>query len=708
MRDPPGFKHHQSVRLLRLEASKEDGCPLCSMIWKAVSSKDSAAHLSENSEEHSRDESSEEHLSDDSPEEHLSNDSSEEHSTDKRLEEGMNDDDSIRLFLDPPGRAVPSDPHSETPPILLEEVHIFCGKAEDLDRMKWVVAPGNSPEVGKWTTRDEFDAEAWTGVEARLRFYGHNGIFTLNISLIYCNITQRSSGDPSVDLFRFKHTITDPASEEMFALINTWIQNCESSHGGCTAMTSRTTPLPSRVIDVGPADGSQNPYLLGVTNQHERQVKPLSKPLLGGTPSLSQRYVALSYCWGNESTLTTTQKNIRSMEKEIEMNSLPATIRDAVIITRKLGIRYLWVDALCILQGSDDASRSDWERESSKMADVYSGAYLTIAAALATSSHRGIFAERMCPRVPHVALPYSATCTPGVRGQVSLGFRVEKYNILHQPLYLRAWTLQERLLSRRVLIYATDQLVWECQSTVLTESGEQPGAIASTRLNADFNAIDWPTIIRDYCARHLTYENDKLPALSGLANAIYQRPGDQYLAGLWKGSFLQDLLWAHEHMFFENKTPRSRPKVYRAPSWSWASLNGNVYFPGLYLERTEYSTLLDYQVVASGENQFGQVTSGFIVLKGRAKQGCVNGDAIFELTSDVESEEVAPMWVDMGAATAFNPQNVWCLRILGDYGLVLTGLRGEKPNYRRIGMFVLNDKGEAWFSSSEDRTFTII
>jgi hypothetical protein len=161
-------------------------------------------------------------------------------------------------------------------------------------------------------------------------------------------------------------------------------------------------------------------------------------------------------------------------------------------------------------------------------------------------------------------------------------------------------------------------------------------------------------------------------------------------------------------MFFENKTPRSRPKAYRAPSWSWASLNGNVYFPGLYLERTKYSTLLDYQVVASGENRFGQVTSGFIALKGRAKQGCVNGDAIFELTSDAESDEVAPMWADMGAATAFNLQNVWCLRILGDYGLVLTGLRGEKPNYRRIGMFVLNDKGEAWFSSSEDRTFTII
>jgi hypothetical protein len=160
-----------------------------------------------------------------------------------------------------------------------------------------------------------------------------------------------------------------------------------------------------------------------------------------------EKYIALSYCWGKEPTLATTQENLYLMQSGISMNSLPNTICDAVVITRKLGVRYLWVDALCILQGTDETARGDWEIESPKMADIYSGAFLTIAAALAPNTHHGIFPtrQRLKLGLPYVTMPYIAACTPGITGHVSLGFEETRFDILKEPLYSCAWALQERL-----------------------------------------------------------------------------------------------------------------------------------------------------------------------------------------------------------------------------------------------------------------------
>jgi len=132
------------------------------------------------------------------------------------------------------------------------------------------------------------------------------------------------------------------------------------------------------------------------------------------------------------------------------------------------------------------------------MADIYSWAYLTIAAALSPNTRHGIFSkrQRLKPGLPNVTIPYSAACTPGITGHVSLGFEETRFDILKEPLYSRAWTLQERLLSSRVMGFASDQLAWECQSAILTESGEQLPVIGSTRLKSVVNAHDRHTIIR--------------------------------------------------------------------------------------------------------------------------------------------------------------------------------------------------------------------
>lgn len=138
---------------------------------------------------------------------------------------------------------------------------------------------------------------------------------------------------------------------------------------------------------MGPADGSQDPYLYVPSEDSGHY-----------TPKACQRYIALSYCWGSHlwaerSTPILTASSLETMKTAIRMTDLPQTIHDAVVITRRLGIRYLWVDALCILQGSDAKAKADWERESSRMATTYGNAFLTVAAASARSVHEGIFSD---------------------------------------------------------------------------------------------------------------------------------------------------------------------------------------------------------------------------------------------------------------------------------------------------------------------------
>jgi hypothetical protein len=116
-----------------------------------------------------------------------------------------------------------------------------------------------------------------------------------------------------------------------------------------------------------------------------------------GRPS---RYVALSYCWGKKEdldqapSLTTTSNNFASHIKAIPTDRLSKTIQDAITLTRKLGLHYLRADSLCIIQGSNEEATDDWAKESSTMASIYGGAYLTIAAAWGDSVHSGLFTKR--------------------------------------------------------------------------------------------------------------------------------------------------------------------------------------------------------------------------------------------------------------------------------------------------------------------------
>ncbi|KAH7083079.1 heterokaryon incompatibility protein-domain-containing protein, partial [Paraphoma chrysanthemicola] len=379
-------------------------------------------------------------------------------------------------------------------------------------------------------------------------------------------------GTAAAKICRYKNPLPEPFSDEAIHLIEQWLHRCLGGHGNCS--TASSNMLPSRVIDVGPANGSRHPYLY-VPSESSNYAK---------LPDVSQRYIALSYCWGShlwagKDPQITTASSLEARKREIRMTDLPQTIRDAVLITRRLGIRYLWVDALCILQGSDAQAKADWEQESSEMADICGSAVLTIAAASARSVHEGIFQNRKPPE-EQVVIKFSEENNGSLDSPVYIQHNPVFRDCIDEPLYHRGWTLQERMLSPRVVVFTRDQLVWNCQTQNMTESGIEMNALGQQRLRTsdvlgDGGALTfWHSVVRDYSSRHLTNAADKLPALSGLAAALHQRTGDEYLAGLWKKSVLDDLLWISKAVYSSrgNRVAPSRQPVYRAPSWSWASV----------------------------------------------------------------------------------------------------------------------------------------
>ncbi|KAJ0421268.1 heterokaryon incompatibility protein-domain-containing protein [Aspergillus carlsbadensis] len=127
--------------------------------------------------------------------------------------------------------------------------------------------------------------------------------------------------------------------------------------------------LPTRLIDVG--HNQRDPRLILSKN---------NPTCITGHSSRDARYAALSYCWGSpaeaRSQLKTTQDTLNAHLNKIALPSLPQTVWDAVMVCRELEIQFLWVDALCIIQGDAE----DWERESMEMANVYSNAFITIGA----------------------------------------------------------------------------------------------------------------------------------------------------------------------------------------------------------------------------------------------------------------------------------------------------------------------------------------
>lgn len=201
--------------------------------------------------------------------------------------------------------------------------------------------------------------------------------------------------------------------------------------------------LPARVLDLRPPKGTSS-----------------NSPQL--TEEFCGPYIALSHCWGKTRHIITEKNNIESHKKGIPVQHLPKTLQDAIVLTKGIGLRYLWIDSLCIIQ--DDIN--DWKNEAAKMADVYRNAYCTIAAAGSKDDEEGIFIKRSEQDVCVLRYNAANTYIAATYAEDDVAAMLE----LHKsPLSNRAWTLQERLLSQRTIHFTTSRVIWECQSKLETE-----------------------------------------------------------------------------------------------------------------------------------------------------------------------------------------------------------------------------------------------
>ena len=393
-------------------------------------------------------------------------------------------------------------------------------------------------------------------------------------------------------------------SETAFDCIKSWLSNCTQSHTLCQRKKSY---LPTRVIDVGPPNGSQDPFLFESNGK-------------------IATYVALSYCWGVQRTFTTTPETLNARKAGFALTDLPKTQQDAVLASRKLGVRYLWVDALCIIQGDG----ADWQRESKMMGQVYRDALLVISALDASNSTAGLFYDR-------TTWLASGDMRNGVKGQMCIRENEElEHRLEANSLSQRAWALQERFVATAVLHFARQRLCWECRTGSYFEDGAQQmyhpflkgfDTHSSLRFKKD-TKVDvemWYAVVEDYSRRALTYSCDRLAAIAGLANEFEEQGWcKEYIAGLWKEDLLRGLLWAHGPKSNGGEEQFAKWILdARFPSWSWASSNWNVHFStGMSGAFQRFETAFDSDlaaayVVLDNENKTATTVVGSISFKGR-------------------------------------------------------------------------------------------
>jgi hypothetical protein len=230
------------------------------------------------------------------------------------------------------------------------------------------------------------------------------------------------------------------STKEAILALKSWIETCLTSHPACTA-AQRT--LPTRVLDVS----SNDPSFYVSLEENEP-------------------YAALSHCWGKSPLIQTHQNTLQDRICGIPWNSLSRTFQDAIVTTRELGLRYIWIDSLCIVQ--DDPE--DWARESGRMASIYEGAQVVLAASDAMDGHDGFLGRRSNEN------PSPRSIFQGIKDDgnpYSIRIRKGDYHRWYgdalpprsraqadpSPLSTRGWAFQERLLATRYVQFRSQELI---------------------------------------------------------------------------------------------------------------------------------------------------------------------------------------------------------------------------------------------------------
>lgn len=419
--------------------------------------------------------------------------------------------------------------------------------------------------------------------------------------------------------------IDDPASryrhvpvKAPIERIRTWLRTCETRHGQLCRQ-HKNNFLPSRLLDLDPRLGQ------GILKLVE--TKTFIKPAT---------YVALSYCWGGEQPANLVRERLQKYHSAIDSNSLPRSVQDAVYVARALGSRYLWIDAYCILQDC----AADKAAEIGRMGHIYRNARLTIIVSGSAKVTDGIPTQKLHD---YPIWPIPLVLPDATAGIYHL--RRAAHLWAQEPIDFRAWSFQERILSTRTISFRSQEaaLEWKCDSVQETDAGACDSyegikknwlfdeLLKNTRYNEPaLNRLcfKWAELIENYSARQLTYASDRLPAVGGIAQEMECSQLGDYAAGLWQGLLPTNLLW--------NVTDDTRVKEpdgsSNVPSWSWASVVGQVSMPhALFPTDRLHARLLSMDMtLADTSLPFGQLRRGGIQLEGYTRKIVIKHDKIWD------------------------------------------------------------------------------
>ncbi|KAF2475524.1 HET-domain-containing protein [Lindgomyces ingoldianus] len=512
-----------------------------------------------------------------------------------------------------------------------------------------------------------------------------------------------------------------PDSEGIVSQIQAWVGVCESSHRPC--YREAEPKLPPRVIDVGAFGQFKEPVLIETNGERGK-------------------YLALSYRWGKANTLCTTTNKLAKHLSAIPLSSMPQTMQDAVIVTRKLGHRYLWIDALCILQDSNE----DWEYHASQMHIIFANAWLVVSADAAGSCSSGFLTPRNTLEVASCEHP-SLFLDSSARPKKVICPRIPHAQdaINQSVLSTRGWILQERLLARRIIHWTQYEVSWACNE--LEASERQPAGIISSaddrepRVVADWRDLRhtvqlasptrrhagasfrcpknsfyklahlipevnvdacWYQLVEEYSRRILTRPEDKLPAISGLVRSFRKQLPyrTRYVAGMWSHDLPQALLWRRDLTSSTQNFIHSSEE-YIAPSFSWASCPAPVkYMPRYSSRNSRFPTqVLGFHTTLRGTDELGMISSGWLKLRGPTVSfstlhaGCPQPPLV--------SDHQTGLFLDSPSSIALPSSDILVLSVrngrgrsgssspspFGRYACILLAPVGEKRQYKRVGYY---------------------
>ncbi|KAH6632840.1 heterokaryon incompatibility protein-domain-containing protein, partial [Chaetomium tenue] len=349
----------------------------------------------------------------------------------------------------------------------------------------------------------------------------------------------------------------------------TYEEYCQSVGASRVEQQVTAPALTTRVIDIGPLHMTLGPKL-----KFHLRLSSLHNPYFA-------HYATFSHRWGGTVPFMTTSNTFTARVNGFYLEELPPSFQDAVLVARSLGLRYLWIDLLCIVQDDE----ADWLAQSQQMGKIFANSSMTIAAHSAQDSTQGFLGSFLVPNSLRITPdnPAGGFTIPTL--ELSSAALLSRFS--QSCLNSRAWVMQELCLSPRILHFLENRVLWECDHTPLRIDTENPPTWAALllqgRRSQDWEQLGearsnlWRELISQYSTCQMTKPDDKLIAVAGIAEQLDSLFASSlsydYHCGIFNTDVVRSILW------YSNQAPKPLQKpAKRAPSWSWASVDGRIAF----------------------------------------------------------------------------------------------------------------------------------